>query len=160
MKKYVLTENYKINVFGVKLFQIKAVRSFAYIDEGELGGFVEKEDNLDHDGNAWVHGNAEVYGDARVHGNAEVYGDARVYGNADYCCFLGFGSCNRNTTMFRDKNNNVMVSCGCFFGTLDEFSAKVQKIHGDSLFGREYKSIVQVARIHFGLEKEVKDGEC
>ena len=49
---------------------------------GELGGYVEKEENVSQDGNAWVSGDARVYGNAWVHGNAKVYDDAWVSDNA------------------------------------------------------------------------------
>ena len=87
MKKFELTTNTKI-VFGKKLFQIKALVSFRNVEKGDLGGWIEKEENLSQEGNAWVYGNAEVsgnawvYGNARVSGNAWVYGNARVSGNA------------------------------------------------------------------------------
>ena len=82
MKKFELTSEFITNIFGTKLFRIKALIEFGNVKAGELGGFVEKEENLNHEGNAWVYGNAEVYGNARVYGNASVYGDARVCGNA------------------------------------------------------------------------------
>ena len=81
-KKFELTTNTKI-FLGRKLFQIKALVSFGNVEAGELGGYIEKEENLSHNGNAWVYGNAKVCGDAWVYGNAEVYGDAKVYGNAE-----------------------------------------------------------------------------
>ena len=212
MRKFELTENFKVNAFGVKLFQIKAVRSFASVSEGELGGYVEKEGNLDHDGDAWVSGDARVYGNARVsgdalvYGNARVYGDAwvygnawvsgnarvydnarvsgdarvygdarvsgdarvysnawvygdawvygnaRVYGDADYLLFRGFGSANRVTTAFKTKDGGVAVKCGCFYGTLAEFADKVSEVHGDTLYGREYRAVIEAVKIHFGLE--------
>ena len=81
MKKYELTAEF-IEKWGKKLFRIKALIGFGSVEAGELGGYVEKEDNLAQNGNAWVFDDAEVYGNARVCGNAEVYDDARVYGNA------------------------------------------------------------------------------
>lgn len=87
MKKFELTTE-SIYLLGTKLFRIKALVTFGCVKKGELGGFVEKEENLDHTGSAWIFGNAKVYGnarvyrDARVSGNAWVYGNARVYGNA------------------------------------------------------------------------------
>lgn len=51
MKKFELPTNTKM-FFGRNLFQIKALVSFGDVKEGELGGFVEKEENLDHDGDA------------------------------------------------------------------------------------------------------------
>lgn len=88
MKKFELTAEYVTNLFGKKLFRIKALVAFGDVKEGDLGGFVEKESNLANSGKAWVcgdaqvSGNAQVSGDARVSGNAQVYGSAKVYGNA------------------------------------------------------------------------------
>ena len=83
MKKFELTAESKINIFGKKLFRIKALISFGDVEEGETGGWIEKEENLEQSsGNAWVYGNAEVYGNAWVSGNARVSGDAEVSGNA------------------------------------------------------------------------------
>ena len=47
---------------GRTLFRIEAVVSFGNVEKGEKGGYVEKEDNLSHDGDAWVYGDAQVYG--------------------------------------------------------------------------------------------------
>jgi len=81
--KYEFTGETKV-VFGVTLNRIRAVTTIAAIGiaAGDLGGWIEREENLRVSGNAWVHGNAWVYGDAQVSGNAWVYGNARVYGNA------------------------------------------------------------------------------
>ena len=93
MRKYEMTANTKM-YFGRKLYQIRALVNFEDIKVGDLGGYIEKEENLSQDGYAWVFnnayvfGNALVYGNARVfdnaliYGNAEVYGNARIYGNA------------------------------------------------------------------------------
>jgi hypothetical protein len=80
-RKFVLTDE-SIEVLGVKLFRIKALKAFSSVEKGELGGFVESEKNLDVSGNAWVSGDAWVYGNARVCGDAWVYGNARVCGDA------------------------------------------------------------------------------
>lgn len=88
MKKFELTNEFVTNMFGTKLFRIRALVEFGDVEAGELGGYVEKESNLDHDDNAWVcdnawvYGNARVYGDALVCGNTQVFGNAWVYGNA------------------------------------------------------------------------------
>ena len=83
MKKFELTSETKINIFGKKLFRIKALISFGVVKTGETGGWVEKEENVNQFGNAWVFGNAEVFDNARVSGNAWVFGNARVFGNAE-----------------------------------------------------------------------------
>ena len=81
-KKFILTDKFIVNAFGVKLFQIKCINSFRFAEEGELGGYIEKENNLSQFEDAWVSGNAWVYGDAQVFGNAQVSVNAQVYGNA------------------------------------------------------------------------------
>ena len=55
---------------------------------GDIGGYIESEKNLSHEGkcwvsgDAWVFGNARVYENAQVSGNSWVSGDAKVFGNA------------------------------------------------------------------------------
>ena len=88
MSKYKLLKNDTKEWCGITLFRIEATASFGSVSKGDKGGFIEKEVNLEQDGNAWVYGdarvsgNAWVYGDAQVSGNAQVYGDAQVSGNA------------------------------------------------------------------------------
>ena len=81
MKKYELTTEYK-EIGNIKLFRVKALTSFGNVKAGEIGGYIEKEDNLSQSGNAWVDGNARVNGNARVRDNALVDGNARVDGTA------------------------------------------------------------------------------
>ena len=146
MNKFELTAEFVTNVFGKKLFRIKALVAFGDVEKGELGGFIEKEDNLSHDGNAWV------YGDAQVYGNARVSGDARVYGNADYASVAGFGRYFRTTTFFRCKDKILRVQCGCFYGDLAQFREIVKKTHGDSKYAKEYLAIADLMELHFSDE--------
>lgn len=158
MKKFELTDEFVTNVFGKKLFRIKALVAFGNVEKGELGGFIEKEDNLSHAGNAWVYGDARVYGDALVYGNAQVSGnarvsgDARVFGNADYAVVTGFGRYFRTTTFFRCKDKILRVQCGCFYGDLAQFREIVKKTHGDSKYAKEYLAIADLMELHFSDE--------
>jgi NDP-sugar pyrophosphorylase family protein len=83
-KKYKLTKTTK-QVNGKTLYQIKALTSFSDVKKGDLGGWIEKEYNLSHEGNCWVYNNACVYDSARVSGNALVFGNVLIYGNARVC---------------------------------------------------------------------------
>ena len=210
-KKFELTDKFVFNTFGIKLFQIKCTKSFKYAKEGDLGGYVEKDENLDQESDAWVYGdaqvygNAQVYGDAQVYGNAQVYGDARVYGDAwvygdaqvygdawvygdaqvygnaqvygdawvygdaqvygnaqvygdadiendnNHCGFDCFGSCNRHTHAYLTKDNKVEITCGCFRGSIEEFEKKVEKTHSGTIYEKQYKAIINVIKIKFGL---------
>ena len=169
-KKFELTGNLVINAFGIKLFQIKCTKSFKYANKGDLGGYVEKEDNLSQSGDAWVYGDAQVYGNARVSGNARVYGDAWVYGDARvsgnaqvygdarvendhmHCGFDCFGSCNRHTHAYKTKGNKVEITCGCFRGSLEEFEKKVEETHKGTIYEKQYKAIINLIKIKFGID--------
>ena len=120
MKKFELTSEFITNIFGTKLFRIKALIEFGNVKAGELGGFVEKEENLSQDGNAWV------------------YDNARVYGDAGYATVHGFGSEYRTTTFFKTKAGDIGVKCGCFYGNLSEFRKKVVETHGETKKAKEY----------------------
>jgi len=86
-KKYELTQE-SIEINGHTLHRIRALRTFGGVQAGNLGGYVESEKNLSHEGICWifrdarVYGTAQVYENARIFGNTRVYGTARVYGNA------------------------------------------------------------------------------
>ena len=152
MKKFELTSEF-VTFLGKKLFRIKALISFGNVEEGELGGYVEKEENLSNDGNAWVSGDAWVYGDARVYGDAEVCGNAWVSGDADYATVHGFGSEYRTTTFFRTKAGDIGVRCGCFYGTLEEFRAKVKETHGETKTAKEYLMVADLMEFRFLKEE-------
>ena len=134
MKKFELTDEFITNAFGNKLFRIKAIVDFGTIRAGELGGFVEKEENLSNDDNAWVSGNAQVFG------------------NADYAVVAGFGRYFRTTTFFRCKDKILRVQCGCFYGDLAQFREIVKKTHGDSKYAKEYLAIADLMELHFSDE--------
>lgn len=83
-----------LNNKWLKVYHIRALRDFDDIKAGDLGGCVEHEDNLSHEGNCWIYNrgvvydNAKIFGDAkvgeyaRVFGKAKIYGKARIYGQA------------------------------------------------------------------------------
>lgn len=89
--KYRLTEERNQN----GLFRIQALRDLRYWKAGDLGGWIEKEENLSQGGDCWVDDNAQVFGNAsiiegayiggnaKIFGNAKIYGDTLVSGNAE-----------------------------------------------------------------------------
>ena len=95
-KKYSLTKNTKVWC-GITLFQIKAEVSFGSVSKGDLGGWIEKEENL-----------SQVSGDAWVYGNAWVYGDARVSAKMSFTkgCFIG-GDDTGKITNITDKTGST-----------------------------------------------------
>ncbi len=139
-KKFELTDNFVKNALGIKLFQIKCTKAFKYANEGDLGGYVEKEENLSQSGNAWVSGNA------RVSGYALVENDHM------HCGFDCFGSCNRHTHAYMTNENKVEITCGCFRGNIEEFERKVKETHAGTIYEKQYKAIINLIKIKFGID--------
>ena len=142
-KKYRLTGNH-INIGNRILYQIEALKDFGDVKAGDLGGYIESEENLSQYDNAWVFDNARVYGNACVFDNARVYGNACVFGDAqiksarDYIVFKNWWSSGRYFTWTRSNN---MWKVGCFYGTGEEL---IKKAYNDSeISGREYERIVR-----------------
>ena len=157
-KKYEFTGETKV-VFGINFKQIRAIINFGCVVAGEIGGWIECEENLSQSGNAWVSGdarvsgNAWVSGDARVSGNAWVSGDAWVSGNAevkkddDYMVIGGAGRYNRFTTFFKCRDKTIKVVCGCFFGTIIEFRAKVKETHNGNKHEKVYLAMADMVEL-------------
>ena len=157
MKKFEFTgETKTISLFfrTATLHRIRAIAEFGLVKIGDLGGWIEKEENLSHEGKAWV------CGDAKVWGNAEVCGDAKVF-SASHVLVIGtIGSRDDFTTFFRDKDNEITVKCGCFLGKIDKFLEKVTQTHGDSKYALVYRAVVEVARLQIDLSGEApKDAD-
>ena len=142
------------------LHRIRAVAEFGLVKIGDLGGWIEKEENLSHEGKAWVCGDAEVWGNAKVCGNAKVWGNAEVFSASHVLVIGAIGSRDDFTTFFRDKDNEITVKCGCFLGKIDKFLEKVTQTHGDSKYALVYRAAVEVARLQIDLSGEApKDAD-
>ena len=157
MKKYEFTgETKEIRLLfrTATLHRIRATVAFGIVEVGDLGGWIEKEENLSHEGKAWVWGNAKVCGDAKVWGNAKVF-------SASHVLVIGaIGSRNDFTTFYRDKDNEITVKCGCFLGKIDRFLEKVTQTHGDSKYALVYRAAVEVAKLQIDLSGEApKDAD-
>lgn len=141
-KKYKLTDE-TINLNGATLYRIEALKDFGEIKKGDKGGFIESENNLAHEGDAWVSDNAHVYGDACVFDNAhvynnafvsgyaQVYGNARVYGNAwlyDNARVCGYAWVADNARVYGDANvcdDSSVFGSACVYGNA--------RVYGDAL---------------------------
>ena len=253
-KKYELVKDDGIIIGSSWLYRIRALKHIqisanlymANIKPGDLGGYVESEDNLSHEGTCWVNDDAKVYGKAFVYenacitGNASVFGHAKVYGNAfiggksivrdsamihedahitghalicdlvevygdtlinkyavvsqrakiydnvivtdsvcitgdaevrckahiygnttiamrgliernsEYACVSGFCSVNRTTTFYLSVDRKtILVNCGCFNGTIDEFRNWVNETYSDNGLGKEYLDLANLMEKRF-----------
>ena len=208
-RKYELLKDDTINVHGRTLYRIKALRDFGNVKAGDLGGYIEKEDNLSHKGKCWVSGNAKVYGhavvcddavvcgnalvydnawvgciakvygDAWVHGNAHVYDETQVCGNAEVCddarvsgnakisdnacihsandyIYIGpIGSRDDYITFYLTEDKNIMVKCGYFNDTLEEFIKAVNDTYkNNEKYKKQYQDTIKYVVEYLKGDKE------
>ena len=110
-----------VEYLGIKLFRIRALNSFGNVEAGDIGGYIEKEENLSIYGNAWVSG------------------DARVTSQKDYIVFKNSWSSFR---WFTYTKSNRMWKVGCFYGTGQELIEKAYKDSEKS--GKCYEAYVNL----------------
>lgn len=98
-KKYkIIEDDSKMIVMqNRKAYRIVALRDFADVKKGDLGGYIETEENLSHEGLAWVYNDAIVLEMARVQDNATVHGNALI--------------CNRALIMNNAKVSDRATAC-------------------------------------------------
>ncbi|EPU42999.1 hypothetical protein SAG0176_01900 [Streptococcus agalactiae LDS 623] len=147
MKKYELLKDDTIEVAGKTLFRIRALKDFGSVEKGDIGGYVESEENLSNFGNAWVEDNARISGNVRISenawisGNVWITGDACISSDRDYIIFKNNWSSGR---YFVYTRSNKMWSVGCFCGTGDEL---IKKAYADSEeSGRKYELYVNLVK--------------
>ena len=113
-KKYKLTDDTR-KYYGHTIYRIKALKDFGDVKKGDLGGWVESEDNLSQEGDCWVYDNAKVFDTARVCDNAQMhgssrllkdsfmYGDAKIFDNvwvSDASVILGTAKVHNNSHIY------------------------------------------------------------
>lgn len=113
-KKYKLTDDTR-KYWGCTIYRIKALKDFGDVKKGDLGGWVESEDNLSQYGNCWVYDDAKVFDTSRVCDNAQMhnssrllkdssmYGDAKIFDNvwvSDTSYILGTAKVYKNSHIY------------------------------------------------------------
>ena len=117
-------------------------------EDAEIGGYALVHENARVGGKAVVGDKGEVRGNAVVRGNAEVLSTSHVL-------VIGpIGSRDGFITFYRDKDNEITISCGCFLGKLDQFLEKVAQTHGDSKHAQVYRAAAEMAKLQIDLSKE------
>lgn len=80
-KKYeILRENAQLlKQFGsITVYRIRALKDFADVKAGDLGGWIESEDNLGQEGDCWVYDDSIAMHHAKVRDNARIREQAIV----------------------------------------------------------------------------------
>jgi carbonic anhydrase/acetyltransferase-like protein (isoleucine patch superfamily) len=164
LKKYELLKSDTVNYRGKTLYRIKYLIDIPVysIEAGGLGGFLESENNLSHDGNcvvlydALVHGNALVSGNAKVYGNARVFDNTRVYDNARvYGDAQVFGNARVSGDALVSDNAKVFGNAMIFGNAVVYGNAKVfgdAEVYGDAWF-------LGNAKVNSGKHKDINIAE-
>ena len=78
-KKYKLIQDSRIWQYDKAIYRIQALRDFSDVKKGDLGGFVESEENLSQEGNCWIYDMAQAVEKSRVTGDACLRDCAKMY---------------------------------------------------------------------------------
>ena len=74
--------------------------------------------------------------------------DANLRGAAGKILYFGPIGSRQGITYVTKTERTIHVRCGCFYGTLEEFAAKVEEKHGDSQHGKSYKAAIEFIKAH------------
>lgn len=108
---------------------------------------------------AVISGNARVSGNVIVRGNARILGNSKLFGNAiittdgyikrteDLLVIGPVGSRNDFTTFYLTEGGKIMVACGCFNGTIEDFAKAVKETHENSIFATHYYKAIELAQL-------------
>lgn len=110
-KKYKIRKDLSYTFDGRKLYRIEALKDFADVKKGSIGGFVENDKNLSQEGNCWIYLDGKVYDNAKVLGDAVIDGFAQVCNNAmafENAKVRGYSKIKDNARVF----NNARIE-GC-----------------------------------------------
>lgn len=101
-------------------------------------------------GDAIVEDQSEVFANAIITGNARILGHARIGKDAfikDTNDYFVIGPIGRryDFTTFYKGTSSIMVCCGCFNDTIEEFSKRVENVHKGNEFGKTYRTAILCA---------------
>lgn len=149
-RKYELLKDNYINYEGKILYRIRALRDFSNVKAGDVGGYVQSEDNLSHKGDCWVYYNAKVFNNAKIHDNARIYGNAQIYGDAEV---FGSARIHGNAKIYDEAgifdNATVFENTRVCNNARIKYNARVYgnaKIERDTIIGQistPYKKVFQ-----------------
>ena len=157
-KKYILVESNCVAIAdGRKLYQIQAIRSFSDVTAGDLGGYIENESNLSHDGVCWIYGDGCVCGDAEVSGNVRVDGLGYICNNVKINKHKNlfvvdiFLNRSEHATFVKTDDGIIYVTCFIaskyFNGTIDELEKEVLNTYDKfSEYRRRYLNAIKMVK--------------
>ena len=119
-KKYeiLMDEENTIEWKGHTLHRIRALRDFNDVREGDIGGYVENENNLSHKGNCWIYDDAKAMDDSRIYDNSTMYDNSEIHDNSvmyDNSTMYDYSIMYDNSEMY---NNSTLKNKARLYGKL------------------------------------------
>ena len=108
-------------------------------------------------GNMTTIGECATIGDGNTIGKWATIGEFFTYGknttfeggavkNGRYVKVGQIGSENREAYFFIDENGKFFVRAGCWFSDMERFIERVKRVHGGTLFEKQYLAACEYAR--------------
>lgn len=112
-KKYELLFEEATSWKGANVYRIRALRDIPThgVKTGDLGGFIESEDNLNQAGRAWVGGNAKVFNESHIDGDVLVTGEAQINNTRLLGRITVDGTCSLSDSLLYGEDLHIMGSC-------------------------------------------------
>jgi len=158
--KYKLTDEI-MNVNGVILHRIEALKDFGIVKRGDKGGWIENEKNLNQYGTCWIFDEAQVSGKAWIFGKALIYGCVRIDGktllcdgktekSSDYICIGPIGV---REAIFTIQLTTMTIACEWYNWSIEEFE-KTKPIYPDHRCCSEYIEMIKFIKAIVKIKKE------
>ena len=155
-RKYNILIDDTIKRDGKTLYRIVCVKDIGHAKIGERGGYIQKEENLSHEGKCWIFNNSICIDDAKIIDDAIVTGNCLVAENSvvknkawvsGRCEILGYASI----------NDSSYISGDCIIADNVVISGK-SRVYGKSLLTGEkkYHNIVVLGTDHKDLKIETE----
>ena len=139
MEKYeiLMDKENTIEWKGHTLHRIRALRDFGDIRKGDIGGFVENENNLSHKGNCWIYDDAKamddsiMYDNSRICDKSELHDDSRMY---NYTRMYDYSELHNNSIM---NDDSEMHDISKMYG--NSIMYDYSEMYGDSELNNQVK---------------------
>lgn len=117
-KKYELVPESIKHFYHRPMYRIRALKDFSDVKKGDLGGYVESEENLSHTGKCWIYDDSIVGLGSRVVGNAIVKDASTVvrYSEISNNAIIEHGSFITQSSVVRNQSRIIdsIVSNGSY----------------------------------------------
>ena len=131
---------------GHTLHRIRALRDFGDIKKGDIGGFVENENNLSHKGNCWIYDDAKAMDDSIMYDNSRIYDKSELHDDSimhNYTRMYDYSELHNNSIMNDDSamyDNSTMYDYSIMYDNSEMYNNSTLK-NKTRLYGKLVSSV-------------------